>query len=75
MSAKVKKTRKKTASNSKGRGVKIDESIKAKAQVMLAMGNTVSFVCDELSLKESTVRTWQRPFKMMRSSLNFAPIF
>lgn len=60
MSAKVKKTRKKTASNSKGRGVKIDESIKAKAQVMLGMGNTVSFVCDELSLKESTVRTWQK---------------
>lgn len=60
MSAKVKKTRKKTASNSKGRGVKIDESIKAKAQVMLGMGNTVSFVCDALSLKESTVRTWQK---------------
>lgn len=58
-----KKKTKKAATNSKGRGVRIDERIKTKAQVMLGMGHTVSFVCSELGLKDSTVRTWEKALK------------
>lgn len=46
-----------------GRGVKIDEHIKIKAQIMLATGDTVSFICDKLGLKDSTVRAWQKALK------------
>lgn len=48
------------AKKKSGRGVKIDERVKIKAQIMLATGDTVSYVCDKLGLKESTVRTWKK---------------
>ena len=54
-----------------GRGVKIDEQIKTKAQIMLATGDTVSFVCKKLGLKDSTVRTWQKALKKDEEFVNF----
>lgn len=54
-----------------GRGVKIDERIKVKAQIMLATGDTVSFVCDTLGLKDSTVRSWQ---KSLQNDEEFAKV-
>ena len=51
------------AKKKSGRGVKIDERVKIKAQIMLATGDTVSFICDKLGLKDSTVRAWQKALK------------
>ena len=54
-----------------GRGVKIDERIKVKAQIMLATGDTVSFVCETLGLADSTVRSWQ---KALQNDEEFAKV-
>ena len=51
------------AKKKSGRGVKIDERIKAEAQLLLATGNTVSYICQKLGLKDSTVRTWEKALK------------
>lgn len=60
---KAKKNSKNDAINSKGRGVRVDEKIKSQAMLMLAWGDTVSYICDRLGLKDSTVRTWEKALK------------
>ncbi len=71
MRATKKKTKKAPATNSKGRGVKIDEKIKSQAMIMLLYGDTVSYICDELGLKDSTVRTWEKALKNDPEFVNF----
>lgn len=58
-----KKAKKATSVPKSGRGVKIDEQIKTKAQIMLLTGDTISFVCSKLGLKDSTVRNWDKTLK------------
>lgn len=64
-------TKKQAKKKASGRGVKIDEQIKTKAQIMLATGDTVSFVCKKLGLKDSTVRTWQKALQKDEEFVNF----
>ena len=64
-------TKKQAKKKASGRGVKIDERIKTKAQIMLATGDTVSFVCNKLGLKDSTVRTWQKALQKDEEFVNF----
>ena len=71
MGATKNKAKKSAAIKKSGRGVKIDEQIKVKAQIMLATGDTVSFVCDKLGLKDSTVRTWQKSLLKDEEFANF----
>ena len=66
-----KNTKSETAPNSKGRGVKIDEKIKSEAMIMLSYGDTVSYICDRLGLKDSTVRTWEKALKNDPEFVNF----
>lgn len=71
MGAAKKKNSKKAALNSKGRGVRVDEKIKSEAMIMLAYGDTVSYICSELGLKDSTVRTWEKALKNDPEFVNF----
>ena len=66
-----KNTKNEPAPNSKGRGIRIDEKIKSEAMIMLSYGDTVSYICDKLGLKDSTVRTWEKALKNNPEFVNF----
>ena len=44
------------------RGKKYNDDIKEKAFALLAVSNNVQYVADELGLKYSTVKTWEKQF-------------